>query len=228
MHDPAVESRASSLISPQARGSIEDLFGRIRGYTRFVALSKWSLVGIALLLLGVTIAWPLITKDHSGLRVSFTDKQSTTAAVTPESPVMNNLEYRGVGDQGQQFVIRGQTAVQQNSNLVVLTTVEAVMEQASGKRYTLTANRAEYQQDIKRIDLFGQVTLVDDAGGQFITEHATVDTATMDVTGTDPIEGTNASGKLLASGFEIRNNGDAMRFTRGDAPVTLTINPTKQ
>jgi LPS export ABC transporter protein LptC len=225
MNDRSERARYDGLIIGRGKENIEHLFGRIRGYTRFVALSKWSLVGVALLLVALTIAWPLITKDHSGLRVSFTDKNSTVAA--PESPVMNNLEYRGVGDQGQVFIIRGATAVQQTANLVVLTTVVSQMEQASGKTYTLTADRAEYQQDIKRVDLFGHVTLLDDAGGRFVTEHATIDTATMDVTGTDPIEGTNANGKLLASGFEIRDNGARMMFTRGDAPVTLTIDPKK-
>jgi lipopolysaccharide export system protein LptC len=205
---------------------VDHMFGRIARYTRFVVYGKWSLLSLAVLLIASLIVWPLVTKDRSGIRISFVDNK--TAGQKPASPVMNNPEYRATGDKGQQYKITGKTAIQKTPNLVVIDAVEGQMLKADGKWYSLMADRGEYQQDKKLIDLFGNVNVLDTGGTQFVTEQATIEVDTNHIYGTKAVSGTGPMGNILASGFEIRDNGSHIIFTRGDAPVFVKVNRSKK
>lgn len=200
---------------------VDSLFSRLGQYTRFVIYGKWSLVGVALLLTASLIIWPLVSKDKSGLRVSFVDTK--VIKEKPSSPVMASPVYSGSGINGQQYKIVGKTATQQTPNLVVIETVEAAMTKPDGAWRILTADRAEFQQDKKLLDLFGNVTVVDDQGTNFVTEHATIETNTTRIYGTKRITGQGNMGNLVASGFEITDNGKHIQFTGGATPVKLII-----
>lgn len=219
MGKPSAGNRPEGPVSWWALGEADQLFGRIRRYTRFVVFSKWSLLFVALVLTASLIAWPLLSTEKTGLRVTFagTGPQGGKAA----SPVMSNPEYRGIGANGQQFKISSKTATQQTSSLVLLEEVEAQLMKENGQWNLLTAERAEYQQDKKLLDLFGNVTLIDAQGNSFTTAHATVEINTLHIYGNEEISGIGASGNILASGFEIVDNGAHIIFTRGDAPVQV-------
>ena len=200
---------------------VDYLFARIGHYTRFVAYSKWSLVGVAAVLTLSLIAWPLLSKDKSGLRVSFVDAK--TVRRKPDSPVMDNPEYRGIGDKGQQYKITGKTAIQQTPTLVIIANVEGQMLKGNGGWNSLTADRAEYQQDKKLIDLFGNVTVIDDRGNTFTTSHATIEMPSMHVFGNDVITGEGTLGNILASGFEIKDKGEHIIFTGGTQQLKVQV-----
>lgn len=201
---------------------VDHLFGKLGRYTRFVAYSKWSLLGVALVLTASLIAWPLLTKDRSGMRISFVDSKTATGE-KPASPVMNDPEYNGIGEAGQQYKINGKSATQKTSTLVLIDAVEGQMLKPDGKWFSLTADRAEYQQDKKIIDLYGTVTVIDDQGTEFVTSHATIEMDTMHTYGNETITGSGPMGNILASGFEIGDNGNHIVFTRGDAPVKVKV-----
>lgn len=205
---------------------IDHLFGRFRRYTRFVIYSKWSLLSVAGLLVLALIAWPLITKDKSGLRVSFVDKNSVKGA--PESPVMENPEYRGSSANGQQYRVVGTRAIQKTASLIILENVNAQMMKPSGAWYALSAKRAEYDQEKKRIELFEDVTVIDTKATSFTTPKAMVETDTMRVYGREKVEGDGAMGKLVASGFEISDKGNHITFVGGAKQLTVTVNRKKQ
>jgi lipopolysaccharide export system protein LptC len=193
-----------------------------------VFYSKRALLVVAGILTLALIAFPLLTKDRSGLRVSFVDSK-TAAAAHVESPVMENPEYRGQNESGAQYKINGTTATQKTPTLVVIAQAEGQMLRMDGKWYHLTADRAEYQQDKKIVDLFGNVTVYDMNGTTFVTEHATVEMQTMHIWGTDTITGTSDMGNIVASGFEIEDNGDHIIFYRGaDQVHTHVIKEAKQ
>jgi lipopolysaccharide export system protein LptC len=205
---------------------VDHMFSRIARYTRFVVYGKWSLLGLAVLLIASLIAWPFVTKDRSGIRISFVD--SNTAGQKPSSPVMNNPEYRSTNDKGEQFKITGKTATQKTPTLVILDMVEGQMLRADGGWYSLMAERAEYQQDKKLIDLFGNVNVLDTTGTQFATEHATIEVDSSHIYGKEAVSGTGPLGNILASGFEIRDNGAHITFMRGTAPVYVKANRSKK
>lgn len=204
---------------------VDHLFSAFARYTRFVLYSKWFLGVFALLLMVSLIAYPLISKDRSGIRVSFVGTSTGSAPTT--SPVMEKPEYRGSDKQGQHFLVRGTRATQKTAELVIIEQVDAQLTRADGSIVTLTADRADYQQQARRIDLRGNVHVKDSTGYDFTTPSAVVDTATMNVDGQEAVDGVGPQGKLLATGFKIRDNGKAISFGGTDR-VNVTLDKMRQ
>lgn len=205
---------------------VDFLFGQFKRYTRFVFYGKWSLVSIALILVAALIIWPFVGKDKSGLRISFVD--SKTAPASPEKPVMTNPEYRGTSANGREYKVAGTRAIQETQDMIVIEQVEAVMMKPDGGWQVLTADKAEYYKAEMRIELLGNVVVIDNRNNEFKTARATVDVATMDVTGKDPVEGMSENGKILATGFEMRDKGNRTVFHHGNDRVKVTSKPSKR
>ncbi len=212
-------------LSRWAVREVDHLFARFRRYTRFVFYSKWFLGGFALILMVSLIAYPLISKDRSGIRVSFVGTDNAGKPIS--SPVMENPEFKGTDAKDQQFKITGTRAIQKSEDLVVIEQVEGQLIQQHGGWVSVTADMAEYMQQARKIELIGNVTIADDSGYIFVTPRATVDTATMDVEGKAQVEGSGPQGNLLATGFKIRNNGGEITFGGRDR-VNVTIEQMKQ
>lgn len=204
---------------------IDHLFGRFARYTRFVMYSKWSLLVIAGVLTLSLIIWPLVSKDKSGLRVSFVDHNSVKMA--PESPVMSNPVYTGSGADGREYKVTGTRAVQQTPTLIVLEHVEAQLTKPDGAWYMLSAQRADYDREKKRIDFSGDVTVNDAKASTFTTGRATLETDTMHIFGNDPVVGESLSGKLNASGFDISDKGNHIVFVGGARQLSVIIERKK-
>ncbi len=205
---------------------VDFLFGQFKRYTRFVFYGKWSLMGIALVLVAALIIWPFVGKDKSGLRISFVD--SKTVKQAPENPVMNNPDYRGSSANGREYKVTGTRATQVTQDMIVIDEVEAVVMKPDGGWQMLVADKAEYYKTDQRIELIGHVVTTDNANNEFTTTRATVMTTTMDVTGNEPVEGTGANGKIVASGFEMRDKGNRIVFHRGSDPVKVTAKRAKR
>jgi lipopolysaccharide export system protein LptC len=220
------EAREHKLLSANwAVAEVDQLLSRITRYTRFVVFSKWFLMVFALVLVTVLVALPLISKDRSGIRISFVDtgKPSKNAS----QPVMKSPEYRSTDMNGQEFKVNGLRATQITPTRIRIEQVEAQMVTANGGWRSLSAAEADYNQEAKTILLQGEVTLLDDQGYNFSTASATVDTDKGNVVGTQPVTGVGPLGNLLASGFEIRDSGRHILFTGDKTPVRLKIERTK-
>ncbi len=212
-----------------AAREVDGLLHRFARYTRFVLYSKWFLGILALGLLTSLIALPLLTKDRSGMRMSFID----TGAVSPgkaAQPVMKNPEFRGANAAGEPFKVAGLRGVQLTPTLSVIEQVEGQILRKDGKWLSLMADRAEYQQDSKKIQLIGNVTVIDDAGYSLTTPSATIDTKTNNAFSNELVSGTGPLGNLLASGFKISDKGKHIAFTsNAEQRVILHIDrPNKQ
>ncbi|MFZ4540306.1 MAG: LPS export ABC transporter periplasmic protein LptC [Rickettsiales bacterium] len=213
--------RHEGLSAWWAVREVDHLFASLGRYTRFVGFGKWALVVVAVILTASLLIWPLITKDTSGMRVSFVD--SKTAKQAPSSPVMSNPEYQGSSVSGQQYKVTGKTATQKTSDLIVIEAVEAQMVKPTGGWYSLNADTAEYNQAAKRIELMNNVTVIDDKGTTFTTSRATIETDTSHIYGNEAINGVGSMGNIVASGFEIKDNGDHIIFTGGAKQLTVTV-----
>lgn len=204
---------------------VDHLFSAFRRYTRFVLYSKWVVGLFALILMVSLIGYPLLTKDRSGIRVTFTGTDATGAPIA--SPVMENPEYQGTDANGQQYKVTGLRAIQKTADLILIEQVEAQLLRTDGSFVALSADTAEYTQKTSRIELIGNVNVNDSTGYTFVTPSATVHTDTMDVVGNQRVEGAGPQGKLLATGFKIGNNGQDITFG-GSARVNVTIDKMKQ
>lgn len=222
---PAPERKG--LSANWAVREVDHLFSRLGRYTRFVFYSKWSLAVLAIVLVLALVVWPLLLKDKSGVRVSFIG----TAEIpknggTGASPVMNSPVYEGTDASGQQYHITGKRAIQQSNDLIVVEQVQGQLTTKSNSTIQLTADRADYYQTQNRMELTGNIHVTHSNGYTFETSRATVDTKTMHVIGKEAVSGHGPTGNLLATGFEIIDNGAKVRF--GDSGrVNVTIDKTQ-
>jgi lipopolysaccharide export system protein LptC len=225
IEEPAPPPR-SGLSEHWAAREVDHLFRRFSRTTRFVLFSKWFLAIVATILLVVLIVIPMLEK-RSGARLSFVSEEEGAANTsTPASaPSMAKPVYQGTDAKGRKYRITGGRATQITSDMIELDQVEALLEN-DGSSITVTADKAQYIQQAKKVELVGNVNVVHGKGYRFVTPAATVDTATMDVTGNQEISGDGPMGKLLATGFEIRDNGQTVRFG-GDSRVNVTFNGSK-
>ena len=148
--------------------------GSPRRYSGFVGLMRYLLPTMAAALLGLVVAWPLISDRQEGIRVPLSKDAGIDGRLT-----MVNANYRGTDGQNRPFAIRGKEAFQPESDspIVHLSGIEADMfaDQARSRMLVLTANEGLYQRDSELLDLAGDVTVRSDAGHEFRTSSAHID-----------------------------------------------------
>jgi lipopolysaccharide export system protein LptC len=200
---------------------VEDLFSRLARYTRFVLFSKWFLAIFAVIVIIFLVGWPLLTRDTSGMRVSFvvTENADGSHAV---SPMMKNPNYQGVDKKGQKYRVTALRAVQRTPVIIDMEKVQADMFMSDKSWLSLTADKAEFHDDTKLLYLLGNVTMFHDGGYSFLTDRAVVDTNTSQAAGDRAVTGQGPMGNLLATGFEIRDNGSIIKFG-GYGRVTMEL-----
>lgn len=217
-----LHSVRTSLARTPGLREADRVFGYLSRYTRFVLFSKWFLGVVALIGITALIAWPLLTRDKSGVRVSFvmTEGKSGVPSITP---VMNKPRYEGTDERGRKYTITADQAEQKPDKKIGLKNVAADMFTEQGAWLSLTAAGGEFNDSTKILTLTGTVTLYHEEGYQFVTEQVEIDTNTSEARGDLPISGQGPMGKLLATGFEIKDNGNYILFGR-KGRVTMTLN----
>lgn len=214
--------KKSGLSANWAVREVDHLFSRLSRYTSFVIYSKWSLAGVAVFLLVALLLWPMAS-EHSAGRISFVGTgEGAVTGKSSVSPTMDSPVYEGTDKNGQQYRITGARAVQATPELVVIEQVEGNID-TRNSFVSLTARQAEYAQKQQRITLLGNVHVTSGEGYDFTTPSALVNTETMEVTGEEEVRGAGPMGNLLATGFEIRDNGKTVRFGKtGRVNVNIT------
>lgn len=222
---PSPEPRSSSplqMFVPGARSADDhaSLFGMLTRYTRFVLLSKWFLGVFAVVLLVMLIVWPLIS-GQSDSRISFVG--SDGSAESASYPTMYNPRYQGVDGKMRQFTIVADKAVQQTKDLAQLENIKGEMFLSDQSWLTIAANSGTFSEKKQVLTLTGNVTLTHAAGYVVVTNQAYVKVKESYIWGDGPVEGVGPTGKLLATGFEIMDNGNRMIFGK-QGRVNVTIN----
>lgn len=226
MNDESAVKERSGLSDHWAAREVDHLFGRFSRATRFVLFSKWFLAIVAAILLVVLIVLPMLEK-RSGARLSFVTEEAANAVKSDgaNAPSMSKPIYEGSDAKGRRYRITGGKATQITSEMIELDNVEAQLDSGESA-VSVRADKAQYMQEAKKVELIGNVNVVHAKGYHFVTPAATIDTNTMDVTGNQEITGDGPMGKLLATGFEIRDNGKSIRFG-GTSRVNVTFNGDK-
>lgn len=226
MNDETIKHERNGLSAHWATREVDHLFGRFARATRFVLFSKWFLAIISAVLLVVLVIYPMFEK-RSGARLSFVSEEASNAGTkdAANAPSMSKPVYEGSDANGRQYRITGGKATQITADMIELDNMQAQLD-SGDSAVTVTADKAQYKQEEKQVELIGNVNVVHAKGYHFVTPSATIDTATMDVTGNEEISGQGPMGKLLATGFEIRDNGSSIRFG-GTSRVNVTFNGGK-
>ena len=130
---------------------VEEVFGRIARYTKFVFFGKWALGSVALVILVMLIAWPLLLSDNAGMRVSFSTEDGHGGA--GNAPVMENPRYQGTDKQGQPYTVVAKRAIQQSENTVQLQEIKGELSTSDAKWLTLVAKKGTFEDVSKQLTL---------------------------------------------------------------------------
>lgn len=215
------------MFIPGARSEDDNasLFIMLARRARFVLLSKWFLGVFALVLLASLIIWPLL-QSQEGTRISLTSSGENMAGGA-SFPTMFSPRYQGVDGNLRQYTVTADKAVQQSKERVLLENVSAEMFFQDQSWMTMTSQRGHFSEKNQLLTLDGNVTLTHANGNVVVTEHANIKVKENYAWGEGQVSSTGPTGKLLATGFEIRDNGSSMRFGK-QGRVTVIIKKSVQ
>ncbi len=180
-------------------------------YSSFVRWAKFSLPVLALLLIGLVVAWPHIRPGDARFRIGFADLHVKEAA----DPSMVNPRYVGSDKDDQPYSVTAEIARRMtlNASLVELDSPKADIALSDGTWLVLTSTRGLYSRDAETLDLVGAVVLYHDTGYEFLTEKAKIYLKDGTAEGNVPVRGQGPFGNLQAQGFRLVNKGATIYFT---------------
>ena len=195
--------------------------GRPGRYSGFVGLMRYLLPAMAAALLGLVVAWPLLSDGQEGIHVPLIEDPEVDGRLT-----MVNASYQGTDAKNRPFAVRGAEAFQPESDspIVHLSGIEADIfgDQARNSMMALTANEGLYQRDVEQLDLSGDVTVRYDAGHEFRTSKARIDLPAGVARGDEPVRGEGPYGLVDAGNFALLERGEIMTF---GGRVRMTLLP---
>lgn len=181
------------------------------GYSRMVFLMKVLLPSIAVVLVGLVLAWPELISDDGRFRLNAVRIDQRDA----ETLRMVNPRYVGTDDRNQPFTVTADVATQSsgNADLVALDHPKADIALEDGSWVALTASDGLYHRDRQSINLKGAVNIFHDSGYEFSSESALIDLKAGTATGTETVTGQGPMGDIEAEGFQILDRGARILFT---------------
>ena len=213
----APRNRADTLLSPPSGRK-----GIGARYTRFVGLMRWSLAFGALGLAATVVAWPYLY-GRSNTPSQF-DLPTTGIEIKDGRPTMTNARFLATDGSGQPYTITADLAWQEQGaeDIIFMEVLEGDILLVSGAWMTLSADRGVFDQAEQRLILESNVSLFSDSGYEMHTSKAEIDLASGTAQGDMQVVGQGPAGLLTASGFDILDSGDRLRFT---GPVHMTVFP---
>lgn len=214
LSDRSAPHRRAADFSPRDSGAA---LGQVLRRRRFVQFMKFVLPLFALGTVAIVVAWPQLSKRHQMLPLTFSDVDSTNAAL-----VMNNPRYRGTDANDQPYVVTADRAVQdpEDENQVTLDNIHADISMNDGTWWSLTANTGLYHGGRKLLHLFGDVTVLGDTGYEMHGSSVEVDLATSALASDEKVWGQSEVGAVRANGLRVRDKGRVIVFING---VNTTI-----
>lgn len=185
--------------------------GVTRGYSRFVALMKILLPSLAVVVLGIMLAWPQIEARTDRFLVGFAllDPRET------DPRTLVNPRFHGLDDKEQPYTLIAVSAEEKagNPDRVDLSRPQGDIMLQHGRWIALQGSTGVYSKLERTLDLAGDVSLYRDDGFEFRTEQAHVDLLTSTAHGDQPVRGQGPDGTIRAQGFELVDGGAVVHFT---------------
>lgn len=182
-----------------------------RTRTRIVHYMRFGLVAAAAVTLAVFLAY--IARNAYD-RANGDDNPLNTS----ESVSMINPRFTGRDGNGDLYVITATRADRRRDNEDLIDLENPRLVDAFGTE--VTAPIGLFARDDETLELYEDVLLVDSEGYIFNSTHAMVMTATRQVIGVEPLEGTGPLGDISANAYEADNDSGIVTFL-GRVQVTL-------
>ena len=182
-----------------------------------VALAKWLLPALALLLLLSVVLWPEYARVMEQGRVAF----GRVFAIDPESGRMLKPHYRGVDQRGRPYTFTASAAQQTGPEQVVLTDPKGDIVTESGTWVMVQARAGVYMQHQSLLDLSHDVVLYREDGTTLRTQSAEMDVKAGAAAGSEQTHAEGPFGVLDAQGFTLMDKGAVIQF---QGPSHLVMN----
>lgn len=194
-----------SMLTPNERRA------HSQGYSVFVGMAKVVLPIVALIVVGLIIAWPHV-KDATG---TFNLGFSAVTLEDGEEPSMVNVRYVGSDQDQQAYSITADMArnIDASAQSVELDGPKADITLEDQSWLVLTANHGTFHRLQKTLELIGSVNLYHDSGYEMRTGRATVNLELGSAVSEQPVEAQGPFGQLLAQGLRLDNKGEVVHFT---------------
>ena len=180
-------------------------------YGRVVGGLKVLLPTVAVALVLVAVAWPLLNEGDR----RFTDALTGADRRAAENLAVENARYSGIEEDGQPFSITAESMQQESvdSSTVALTEPKADILLSNGAWVAVTAKSGLLHRTKQVLELTEDVNLFHDSGYEFRTARAVLDLTAGSATGNTPVEGQGPFGYLEAEGFRVTERGDRVTLT---------------
>jgi len=174
-------------------------------YGKIVNFLKILLPTLAVVLICLVIAWPLLDEQVKQLNQALLD----AVKPTPDSMQITNARYAGTDDKDQPFTVTAETIRQPNIDepFIGLTLPKADIMMADETWAALTAADGTYDRELQILTLQGDVSFFHDQGYEFKTQSARVDLQAGGAAGDEAIFGQGPFGLVEAEGFRIYERG---------------------
>ncbi len=177
-------------------------------HSRFVKTMKITLPFIAILLIGLILAWPYFSENQGGFNIEF-----SSLKVTPgEHAGVDNARYFGVDDLNRPYTISADLARFPDGpkGPISLEVPKADITMNDDTWLVMTSTQGKYDQQKKLLSLSGKVNLFHDMGYEMITDEININLAKNDAIGAKPVKGHGPFGELDASGIRIDKNNNTI------------------
>jgi LPS export ABC transporter protein LptC len=181
-----------------------------------------NLILLAVLIIGGGVISALITSEEEDIKVQVTE-ESPEAEQPSGSLEVKGLNFRGITKDGNDFLVSAETAreLENEPNLVQLTSLRAEVQTPSGKPMTLRSERGTFHRSEARVILEGGVVIDrPDIGYILRTERAVAYLDNGLITSDRRVQGSTPSYTIDADGIVISDGGKNITF-KGE----LTLRP---
>jgi lipopolysaccharide export system protein LptC len=190
-------------------------------YTRVVRVLRYVLPAIALLLIGLVVAWPQLMGNGGGLIAPMLAPAQIDGADVMR---MHNPRYVGRTSDAEPFEVTAASAHLDPTqpNRIHLDQLAADIATRGRRQVRLLAVSGIYDRDTENVNLRGGIELTTSDGYRFETPSALLRLDRGRVVGREPIAGSGPSGTIAADRFEFQEGGDVLRF---NGRVRVTLHP---
>ena len=187
-------------------------------YSHFVAIIKFILLGLAILLVGLAFILPNLDTPE-GFKLDYAD-----VTVSDDGLTMKNPQYVASDINERQYVVTADTATQKTAtaSLVSLKNIQADITLPNQDWISISAPEGELDTETGVLDLYGEIDIFSDSGNQFSANSARVDLKKRTITSENPLKGHGPLGAIEADSLAADQITGNIRF---DGNVKMTINP---
>jgi lipopolysaccharide export system protein LptC len=186
---------------------------------QMVGILRLVLPTIAVLLVGLVVAWPQLMGHGAGLIAPMFAPDAIDGADVTR---MHDPRYVGQTKDAEPFELTAASAYLDPSrpDRVHLDQLAADIDARGPRDFRVMASSGIYDRDRDRLDLNGGIELTTSDGYVFETPSATLNLDRGRVVGQEPIAGSGPSGTLSADRFEFEEGGQILHF-KGRVKVTV-------